>query len=474
MKLGWRLGSLYLTVAAMEGCWLYTLLVLLNKQVADGKLSLLGLLPLYPLAFIYNSLLARWRMPRLVWHCLSWLAWLVVMLLMVKIQLFSDSALTNPVWLLAVPRAVAEMFDTFRPELLILLSTAVFWSLGRRLAHLRVNFATVVTEFQFGLIVLLITFFFAYQFGVVPANSVYLALCFFLFTLVGVSVAHALEGTSWLSGLRQGHWSGLLLISISLVLILGLIISAVVTPDLLKMLWAAIVWLGGIVLGLIMKVLTFLASLLPLPEPGELPPELAGPQIGAPREFKMWTIPEPVSQGLRWGWGVLMLGIILVALWRISSDIFGWLRRRLSGTAEAEFEPLPGAFKTDLLSMLKRILFKLFGWRLTHWLRVRSGAVLPEVASVRQVYRQLLRWAASGGYPRHISQTPHEYLYTLINLLPEAQVELTFVTQQYVEVRYGTSLSTKDKLYQLRQSWHRIRQNHLKRASAELTKEEVR
>jgi hypothetical protein len=62
-----------------------------------------------------------------------------------------------------------------------------------------------------------------------------------------------------------------------------------------------------------------------------------------------------------------------------------------------------------------------------------------------------------------MSQTPFEYCYTLVDLLPEAQEDLDFITQQYVTARYGTSLPTEDELHQLRQSLQNIKQNRLKR-----------
>ncbi|GAI27181.1 unnamed protein product, partial [marine sediment metagenome] len=100
-------------------------------------------------------------------------------------------------------------------------------------------------------------------------------------------------------------------------------------------------------------------------------------------------------------------------------------------------------------------------------LGARTRAVLPEIASVRQIYRQLLRWTAAGGYPRHISQTPYEYLYALAHLLPDVQGDLDLITQQYVKVRYGALLPTEDELHQLRQSWHRVKQNQLKQSKSE-------
>jgi len=81
---------------------------------------------------------------------------------------------------------------------------------------------------------------------------------------------------------------------------------------------------------------------------------------------------------------------------------------------------------------------------------------------VRELYRRFLRWAAASGFPRRTSQTPHEYFHTLADLLPEARQELAFITQQYVSARYGTVPQTEDELRQLRQSWHKVKQNDLK------------
>jgi hypothetical protein len=134
--------------------------------------------------------------------------------------------------------------------------------------------------------------------------------------------------------------------------------------------------------------------------------------------------------------------------------------------AEAEIELLPGGFISDLISLVKRILLRILGFRLPLRLK-RPSSILPEIASVRQVYRQLLRWAAAGGYPRQISQTPHAYLYTLVGMLPVVREDLHLITQHYVKTRYGTFLPTEDELQEVRQSWHKIKQNRLKKPKSE-------
>ena len=462
MKLDWRQGILHITTMGVEGCCLYALMTLLNERVAGGSLFIVGLLLLYPLAFGFSKLIQRLHWHRGWRYAISWLVWVIVMLLMVKIQLFSGLSLLDPAWVLAVPQAISQMLYGFKPELLILVSSAVFWWLGRRLAYLRVNFATSVGEFQFGLVILLVTLLVASQLSVNLLGSAPTVIAFFVFALSGMSVAHALEGKSWLSGFHQGRWSGLLAISISLILILGILIGSLVTPDFLQLVLNALKWGWGLVL----KAIAFVASFLPTSEPPEPPPAMPSiPETGPSEGFKMWSLPERVRSGL--GIGILcsILGLVLVALWRTLSRVFGWLRRKLADMSEAEVEPLPGTFRADLLGWLKRILLKLFGFVLPSWLARKPKSILPEIASVRQTYRQLLHWATIAGYPRGISQTPREYLYTLVDLLPEAEGDLAFITQQYVKTRYGTSLPTEDELYQLTDSWHRVRQNRLKKVS---------
>ncbi len=460
MKLDWRQSILYIAVLGMEGCWLYVLLSLLNTKAAGGHLAVPGVLLLYPVAFIFNWLLRRLRWPRACLWSVSWLAWAVSMLLMIKVQVFGHLPLSDPAWLLSIPQSITQVIYTFRPELLILLSTGVLWWLGQRLARLRLNFSALVSEFQFGLPILVFIFLIAPPLEVTLDNTVLITLTFFLFALLGISVAHALEGTSWLSGLNQGHWGGLLLFSISLILILGLLVSVVITPELLQFVVEAARW----VCGLIAKAIAFIISLFPEPEPpsiGPLPGESVPPPPEEPDWAELLRMPEAVRSGLRIGWTVMVVGFLLFALWRVSSEIFRWLRRRLAGMSGAEFETLPGAFTTDLLNLLKRILQKLLKLRLPG-LGTRAKHVLPEIDSVRQIYRRLLSWAAAGGFPRHSSQTPHEYYYALAGVLPEAQDDLGLITQQYIRTRYGMWLPTEDELDQLRHSWRRLRQNHLK------------
>lgn len=471
MKFDWRQGILYLTTIGMEGCWLYAVIDLLNRKVTGGSLFVPGLLLIYPFSFGYNVILGRIRLRVAFLQSLRWFLWIIVMLLAVKMQLYNELRWLDTSWLIAVPQAISGVINGFKPELLILISTAAIWWLSWRLSSSQGSFAALVSEFQFGLIMLIIIFLIASPLKVELMSPISVVLVFFLFALTGISVAHAMESKSWLSGLYQGHWSGLLLSSIGVIVILGLLVSTLITPDLLHIFWSAIKWVASMIWGLIMMVITFIANLLPEPGPAKMPPMPTMPGVeGSDEEIKFfWTIPESVRRGLNIGWTILISGLIIAALWRISSDIIGLLRRRLAGMAGAELEPLPGAFMADLLGFLKRILFKLLRIKLP--IHIEMGSMFTGEASVRQVYRWLLNWASAAGYPRYTSQTPHEYLNLLVGLLPQAQRDLDLITQQYVRARYGILQPSKDELRQLGQSWHRVRQNNLKHASAQHTRE---
>ena len=228
---------------------------------------------------------------------------------------------------------------------------------------------------------------------------------------------------------------------------------------------AGLKWLWGI----LVKALLFILSLLPEPEPAAevLPP--ATPPIVPENEMEthlLKLLPEVVRKYLNIAYAVFIIGLVLFALWQVSSQLLGWFRRKLADLAGMESEPLHGAFREDLISLfilLKTALLRMFKLLFPFWNGKRKSKVLPEVASVRQVYRQLLSWAASGGYPRQRSQTPDDYFYTLVDLLPGSRVDLQLITEYYVNARYGTFLPADDELGRIKQSWHRVKQNELKK-----------
>ncbi|MDD5037716.1 MAG: DUF4129 domain-containing protein [Dehalococcoidales bacterium] len=452
MKLDWRQGSLHIAIIGAEGCWLYALFITLNDLIADGILSIPWLLTLYLIAFVFNKLW-RWQRRKIYVYAANGLAWAIGTLIMIKVQLYGSLGLFDRTWLLSIPQTLIPVF-------LLIGGSIVLWWLGWRLSRTRFNFTTSVSEFQYGVAILLLVFYVTYLAKVQLANPIPITLGFFLFALGGMALTHSIDDKGWITGPHRGLWSGLLLAGIVLILIVGLLVGSMMTPDFLQIILTPFKWL----VNMISKGINFLISLIPEPESLPSPEEFIPETSPQPDEYEEWQkvirLFRPVGRWFNTAYTVVMLGFILYVLWRFSSWLVGSLRRRLATTARAEVEQLPGAFKADLMSMLRRIMHSL---RRLRWpfRRKETQALPPEIVSVRQIYRQLLRWAASSGWPRRLSQTPHEYLYTLESLLQMDHGELHLITEQYEKARYSPWLPTENDVYQLRQSWDQLRQNRL-------------
>ncbi len=448
------------TVVALEGCWLYTLVYMLNVLIAEGRLNVPGLLPLYLLAFGTNWLWRRLGWPRAIRGALNVTGGVVFTLLAVKIQLFGHLPLADAMWLAALGEAFTNIFYGLSPEMVLLVGGGVLWWFGQRMASLPMAFATAVREFQFGLIVLLILLFIVYGMEIQLSHTILVVTIFFAASLLSLSIAHAQENKQS-TEFYHGNWLGILLMSISAIILLGLAIGSIITPDLLQLVVAGLTWLWG----LIVKGITFIASLFPQSDitPGEVLPGAGPMPVEEPDYTKLFVLPEVVRKGLRFGWSVLMIGMLLVFLWRISEQIFTWLRTRLGSTGNAEYESLSGAFWTDIQLLFQRI----FRWilKILRWpaLLKKQKTVEPkEITSIRQLYQQLLRWAAKAGLPKPVFQTAYEYLDVLQEKMPAYRDTLQYVTGKYVSARYGHVTPSVEELDQLKQSWHNLKHQNLK------------
>ena len=448
------------TVVALEGCWLYTLVYMLNVLIAEGRLNVPGLLPLYLLAFGTNWLWRRLGWPRAIRGALNVTGGVVFTLLAVKIQLFGHLPLADAMWLASLGEAFTNIFYGLSPEMVLLVGGGVLWWFGQRMASLPMAFATAVREFQFGLIVLLILLFIVYGMEIQLSHTILVVTIFFAASLLSLSIAHAQENKQS-TEFYHGNWLGILLMSISAIILLGLAIGSVITPDLLQLVVAGLTWLWG----LIVKGITFIASLFPQSDitPGEVLPGAGPMPVEEPDYTKLFVLPEVVRKGLRFGWSVLMIGMLLVFLWRISEQIFTWLRTRLGSTGNAEYESLSGAFWTDIQLLFQRI----FRWilKILRWptlLRKRKTVEPKEITSIRQLYQQLLRWAVKAGLPRPVFQTAYEYLDVLQEKMPAYRDTLQYVTGKYVSARYGHVTPSVEELDQLKQSWHNLKHQNLK------------
>ncbi len=100
--------------------------------------------------------------------------------------------------------------------------------------------------------------------------------------------------------------------------------------------------------------------------------------------------------------------------------------------------------KDNLLNRLLQRLGLLQNWR--------------AAASIRRVYRHMLRAADASGYPRLDSETPYEFLSTLGRAWPNYASETELITTAYVKVRYGELPETKAELDAILEAWDVLEQ----------------
>ncbi len=78
--------------------------------------------------------------------------------------------------------------------------------------------------------------------------------------------------------------------------------------------------------------------------------------------------------------------------------------------------------------------------------------------SIIKIYQQMTYLSREVGYPRADSETPYEYLKTLVKLWPNHKADVQLITRAYVRVRYGEFPETKQEFEAIKQAWERVRE----------------
>lgn len=453
---------LFLAIAGAQVCWIYTTVLLLDVKAVEGDLPLLGIMSFYPLAFVLGRALRRLPWGEIRLFVLSWVLWFLFFLGVAKHYAAPFGNPFEPAWIHSFSGGLFQVSYLSTQQLTLACSVLLWW-LGSRLLRLRLDFATSLTEFQFGVAILLILFFFESQWDLDLPGLVPLTMAFFVFSFAGTAITHAREGAGWLSGPFRSRWMSLLIFTLVVVLMGGMIIVALVKPDILKLILSLLSMGWTFFWDLIFRVLSFLASLFSSDQPAPLPamPAMPAPPPESPSWVKLFRLPEWVRRVGSVVMVCIWMILILAAIWSVSSQIIRWLRQRLEGMSEVEVEPMSGAFLDDLLYLFKWLFLltgRFFRFVLRPFRRKRKmPEVSAEISSIRTIYRRMLDWAATLGCPRDVTLTPLEYLKVLSDRIPEAGHEVSIITHQYVLVRYGDYQPTRDTLGRVKATWERLR-----------------
>lgn len=214
---------------------------------------------------------------------------------------------------------------------------------------------------------------------------------------------------------------------------------------------------------LLLTLLSMLFGGVPPPQPDRSLPELpqgkpGGPVGAAPNWFEL------LRSLLFWAITLGMVFYVTRSYLRDHPEILGTLaalgpiralcrfwaafRRWLAGLAQAVNQRFPRrlSLRRARPASPDEPPFRFF----------RLGALSPR-QRILYYYLSILRRAGQQGILRRRAQTPHEYETTLGPHLPQAQQEMTRLTQAFVEARYSLHTVDREQARQVRAGWLRVK-----------------
>jgi hypothetical protein len=398
-------------------------------------------------------------------------------LALIKFSAFPSHALTEPAGWMNLSAGLFQGRGGPNALQITAFAATAIWIAGLRLARVQAGFDLILSEFQFGLLILIGVFFCAAQWRIALPAMTPVALLFFSVFLLGLTAARSSESGAWRQPETRAYWLAPLVINGVLILGTGLLLTAIVNPEVLALLLGGLEAVWNTMTDGLIAFIAYLARLIPQPEfkPNAIGGG-AGPSPQNPSSLPdLLSIPDYVRRMAAWLVSAFWVVLFAVCLWRMASQIAGWLRRQMNGMEGAQIETFPGSFRQDVLRWLRYICRRVAGWM--DWLSYAIGrktlteATPAETAAVRRVYRRLLSWSAGGGCPRGRHQTPHEFLGALCDWLPQARAQLTLITEQYSAVRYGGRRPDPGAIKTVEQTYQEVRR--IRRKSMRLKQRSV-
>ena len=291
-----------------------------------------------------------------------------------------------------------------------------------------------------------------------------LATCGLFLLFAGAAAAAVGQGAGrWLNAGPRGVWLLLAAANGAAVIACGLLATLAVTPEALQAVSGVLAAGWDAVSERLRTFMTGLAGLFPASGIASVRP--VGPGAAAPPPptlfHEILRLPEWLRGTAEAATLLIWAVLLAVAVWRTVSQVAGWLRRRAAEIERAEIERVRGAFRQDLLRLLRRL--RTWAKALAEWGRARLGlraaadAESSEAAAVRRAYRRLLAWSAAAGCNRLPAQTPYEFLERLSLWRPWAGPPLARITECYVRVRYGGERPGAAALLEIEQAWREVK-----------------
>lgn len=459
-------GALPLAAVVIEFCWLYPWL-LFATGILYGPVPT-PLLPAWPafLLLLGGAVAVRriaampWSLPAIRITVVG--AGFLLGLIAVKTAYYSGYAVTDLRWVGALLEAAHDALPTVLAPVAAGAVAALLWWRGVALGGRDFSYVEIDRLFRGGLAwtVMYVTLYAIYAdtraFAVAADAPVYL-LAFFSLSLLSLAVArlidlwtqtHADERQAWAS---NRHWLMLLVGVVGLIVLAAVLLSGAMPSDLRPTLGRVlspllpvveVVFYAIFAIALVIaRLILFIWSRFPRRGPQPLDVR-TDPLQGLLRDLQELQLDPGVVSGARWG--MVLLVVILLSL--LIAIAIVRTRRRRRGPEEDERESV-----WSTRAQLAGLGSALRSW----WARLRPAPGREEptdIAAIRQIYRELLRWAAAHGAARRPEQTPYEFLPQLRTAAAPQGTEASAITEVYVAVRYTQHEPTRTEVDEARRN----------------------
>lgn len=468
-RLDWRRELLQLMVLAMEVCWLYPWVVLLDRWLT-GQVLFASPLELFALLVGLLWISRLWQQLPVglgVRQALLIPIILLSGLVLIKLHLYPVYPWLSSEWLVATGRSLARMSSEMPAEVEAMIVVGYCWWRALNLSQKTLDAGTVGFYFRVG-VAGLVWYLIITIFGS-ATDITRLAFVFFFFGLIAMALARALEMDIVRDG-RHSPFSGPWL-SIVLGAVVGtLVIAALMAVILSRQMAMAIgIWLRPITDALNTAFYYFLMVVAYLLQPlinaltlifSAALREVLGEEGQIIRPAQPPSFEDLQKTASPWwlglcNWAALVC-LLAVGLFIIVTTLRRWQEKR-QFTSDLTRESVWSAeeFGKGLRAAWRH------GWGqmgdLAHLVHLYgAGRKLHSAISVRKIYASLVDLATEKGFPRPQAATPYEYLPTLRRAFPQHGQEIGSITEAYIQVHYGEVPTSDEVLAYVRDCWERI------------------
>lgn len=383
--------------------------------------------------------------------------------LAMNVAVFTAPYLSDWAWLRAPSSHILDLARLLPETFIAAIGVAWLCRRGLQLADRLPSIVDVARSFQIGVVMLALLV----VMNVERDFTIFIPAYFFC-QLLAISLTRV-EMIARERGARAAHgasgwWVAVLVSSTGVVVFLASLISAVILgigPDeLLMRLWPllsiiaapvvlifiAFVAVLGIILEIIIQPLqNWLATLAT--QFFNLSPGLDNPAE------KMKQTETTVHTGQY----VQVIAMILLVLAVLVAVAWGMRRRRLTD-GEEELHESVWSGNALLQKLYRQLQNRLAQLRNLAGIAGRFGTSgLFAALTIRRIYAQTVRLAASRGYPRPAAHTPYEHLTALGQAFPGCESDLSRLTEAYVGVHYGELPERAEALAEIRAAFDRIK-----------------